>query len=94
MEEEGKKIQEKKVHGKRLITMTIIMLYLIPLILKGVEYLILYLPPASSTPDKLFYILLANRNVRNPTVMESLLTISIKQPVFKIVYRDSIFPTI
>jgi hypothetical protein len=39
MHEKGQQIQHKEIHRKVLFAVPIIMLYVIPLILKGVEYL-------------------------------------------------------
>src|SRR3990172_482146 len=72
------------------LTISIIVIYNIPLIFKGVEYLILYLPPTSTTTDNLSHILLTDTDVRDPTVMVSYLPL-IHQPVFNIVYQYSIF---
>ena len=83
----GKQVQKEEVHGKVLLTMSIIMLYMIPMILQGVEYLVLYLPPASAAPDKLSYVVRVDGYVCYPTVMIGNLAF-INQPVLKIVRQN------
>jgi hypothetical protein len=47
MHEESQQVQKKKIHRKILLAVSEIMLYMIPLILQGVERLIFYFPAAS-----------------------------------------------
>ncbi len=63
------------------------MLYMIPMILQGVEYLVLYLPPASAAPDKVAHIVTVDRDVCYPTVMIGNFVL-INQPVLKIVRHN------
>src|SRR4030066_2451980 len=89
MHKESQKIQQKEVHGKVMFTMSIIVLYMIPLILQGIECLVLDLPPASATFYKRCPILLHNRDVSFPTVMVCCFSL-INYPVFKIVDPERI----
>ena len=90
MREESQQIEEKKIHRKVLLAVSEIMLYMIPLILQGVERLIFYLPAASAAPNQFSYILFIYGNISYPTVVIAHFLL-IHQPVFKVICRNRLF---
>ena len=72
--------------------MSVIVFYIIPMVLQGIESLILYLPPAPASPDKLSHILFTNRDVGYPTIVVCYFVLGgIYYPVFKVVYPVAVF---
>lgn len=98
----GKEIKDKKVHGKILLAVPIVMLNVIALVFQGVEGLIFDLPASTAGFNQHHDIFLVNEDVRNPAIMIGCLS-PVHDPILKKIYwpgilcaikRDIVHPVI
>ena len=69
MDIKGKEIKDKKIHGKILLPVPVVMLNMITLVFQGIESLVFDFPTSATASNQHHDIIAVNSDVRNPAVV-------------------------